>query len=577
MTPTQILQSLPESLEWMVMFRLAAMRSFASDDRIREMYFLAPAVDLASSSHVVLTSLGRFLAPIDGARLGLVQGDRVVSVSSSGPSLFDRYHDRIASLPADDSDCIGFGSRPPLPPVLLHLKMEDGSGRAQALFQREPSQAHYELLKAIGVEYEGGRAGELGFVARFRNRLPTHIEAGALGGFLRTHHCNEFFLRHGEIDEELRGGLVKAARDRIAAGRRRALAACAVLARRASVAQLPMRCTPPPPDPPFPYGDLVPLGFLLLALNQGQPQHSSDRDRLREKLLASRNGDLWAFHTGRLVTSTDSALVLLGLEDAGAVAALERFSDGYGAYYPQLWSSAPESGKMVSAPSNRHWRQPDFATTCLIRMLRANVGQVTITPIALIEQWLDSRAGLYFANPYLVDWTVAKAIQSDGPPEMKSRLAREILSGRNQDGSFGRFDQALSTSCAILALEALGYRGRAVLLAQLRLLDWMGANGTWPESTPFYSTFIVPRPPGDSLPPQHLEVNGEVHELSLYRDEHKIIVTALAALALSADGSAEAEDSEIYGEAHPRYRCADHADYVQQVALPPYAVGVHAV
>jgi hypothetical protein len=568
MTPVQVLQKLPASLEWMVMFRLEAIRSVAPDAQIREMYFLPPELDLVPFSHVVLSSAGRFLAPSEGERLSLAFGSRLIPFAIPGPSLFDRHEIRLTTLPADEADCLGLGTKPPLPPVLLHLRLEDGWGQARALFQREPGRQHYELLKAVGVEYEGGEAHNGGFLARFRNRLPTHIEAGALGGFARTHHCNEFFLRHGEIDRELETGLLSAARDRVAAGRRRALAACAELARRACDSPMPMRCYPPPPEQPFPYGDLVPLGFLLRALPQNE--------QLRHKLLDCRQGPLWAFHTGRLVTATDSVLILQGLEEPQSVEALEQFSDGHGAYYPQLSAETPQPGRMWSVPANRHWRQPDFATTCLVRAVRARAGMTAVTPLALIEDWLDRRAGLYFANPYLVDWVTAEAIRTDGTLELKHRLISEILASRNNDHSFGDFDIALSTSFAILALQAAGYRGRPLLLAQLRLLDWRDAGGLWPESTPFYSTFAAPLQPGEPTSPQHLEMSDSIHELSLYRDEHRIIGTAAAALALSAESSEETAEPPVPAAPHPRYRCGGHAGYVRQFALPPYLGKSHA-
>ena len=94
-------------------------------------------------------------------------------------------------------------------------------------------------------------------------------------------------------------------------------------------------------------------------------------EALRRHLFERRQDGLWPFHTGRLVTATDSALILLGLDDRDGIEALERFSAGAAGYLPQLWSGQGEPHRMREDPSNRHWRQPDFATTCLIRGLRA--------------------------------------------------------------------------------------------------------------------------------------------------------------------------------------------------------------
>jgi hypothetical protein len=571
-TSSEILRCLPASLEWMVMFRLSAIRPFAGDSTIRAMYFLPPSVDFESYSHVVLTAAGRFLAPFEGELLLLIQDNRVLPFPKPEASLFDRHEDRFRMFPSDTADCLGLGAKsPPQPAVLLHLELKDGWGHASALFRREPSRTHYPLLKAVGVEYLGGFALDGGFMASFRNRLPTHIHAATLGGFARTHHCNEFFFRHGDIDAELENGLLQAAGDRVSSGARSALAGCVCLAARACSESLPMDCCPPPPEKPRPYGDLVPLGFLLRALNQGKGDAAAGAAcEVRSKLLAAREGDLWAFHTGRLVTSTDSALILQGFNDPSAVAALEQFSDGSGAYFPQLASAKPHPGKMLSVPANRHWCQPDFATTCLVRALRARAGLDPLTPSALIEVWLDRRAGLYFANPYLVDWAVAEAIHKDADTDLKRLLSDEILASGNPDFSFGHYDVALSTAFAILALDMLGHRSRSLRLAQLRLLDWMDEDGCWPESTPFYSTFVCDHSTVGPLPPQFVRVNGDIHELSLYRDTHRMIGTSVAALALAVDCSVESPDGPTPDQPHPRYCCRSHSEYVQQVALAPY-------
>src|SRR6185437_1801638 len=139
---------------------------------------------------------------------------------------------------------------------------------------------------------------------------------------------------------------------------------------------------------------------------------------------------------------------------------------------------------------------------------------------------------LYFANPYLTDWAFAEAIRFDASAdELKARLLDELLASSNEDFSFGQYDVPLSTSLAILTMGALGSRGRTMRMAQLRLLEMIESSGTWPESTPFYSTCLLkaPVPPSSQL----IEVNGSSYELSLYRDKHRMIGTALAAEALA--------------------------------------------
>ncbi|HEX8893751.1 MAG TPA: hypothetical protein VF783_10530, partial [Terriglobales bacterium] len=334
----------------------------------------------------------------------------------------------------------------------------------------------------------------------------------------------------------------------------------------------------------FGYGDLVPLGFLLKALNQSSKDTlARPTAQVREILRAGRQGALWPFHSRRLVTATDSVLILQALLDREGVEALERFSDGQGQYYPQLWSQTKQPDRMMISEANAHWCQPDFATTCLVRSLRAEVGLPRLTPLRSLEDHFETRSGLYFANPYLTDWALAGAIRNDtGAAELKDRLRREILAGMNDDYSFGAYDLALSTSFAILALAALGCRGRLLRLAQLQLLDMMDpAVGMWPECSPFFSTFLTPRHPksntstsadGFGRLSQVLNVGGSRYELSLYIDTHRMISTAVAVLALGERCDPSMRDIELRNALapHPRYTCRSHAQYIADFALPPY-------
>lgn len=400
---------------------------------------------------------------------------------------------------------------------------------------------------------------------------------GSLSGFSRTGLCNEFFFRHGEIDAELEAGLSEAAGDRIVAARKRSAAALQQLGARACGEQLAMICHPPPPAEPFDYGDLVPLGFLLRAL---KGDTSGAAAQLKEKLSKAQINGLWPFHSGRLRTCTDSALILQGFSSSDSVSQLEEFADGRGGYFPQLWSSKRESGKMLDCFETRHWCQSDFATTCLVRFLRDEARLPSVTPLAYLEAQFDSRAGLYFANPYLVDWSLAQAIRNDPEAEfLKAVLRREILLSRNKDYSYGTYDLALSTALAILALSAIGENGRHVRMSQLRLLEMTQRDSLWPCCTPFYSTYRSDKQ--RSLGEQIVEVAGERHELSLYVDEHRIVATALAALALSEECSvAKEEVMTPQNDPHPRYECRTVAEYVQRFALAPYVnltPGVHNV
>src|SRR5262249_15069958 len=154
--------------------------------------------------------------------------------------------------------------------------------------------------------------------------------------------------------------------------------------------------------------------------------------------------------------------------------------------------------------------------------------------------------------------------------ELKERLATEILASMNDDYSFGRFDSALSSALAILTLATLGLGGQQLRITQLRLLELMQRDGTFPAATPFYSTLAIHpgRTPTDfeakalsgQLPTQILLVNGEPHALSLYHDVYKLISTSMAVLALAVDPSAAENElpSPDLTACHPRYLCGEH-------------------
>jgi hypothetical protein len=171
-----------------------------------------------------------------------------------------------------------------------------------------------------------------------------------------------------------------------------------------------------------------------------------------------------------------------------------------------------------------------------------------------------------------VDWCLALALAGDpdaGP--LRSRLGDEILAGGNSDGSFGGFDQPLSTALAVLALAATGYGGRRILAAQLRLVQWLERPAPWPAATPFYSTFLGGAAPEATAPEGHLAVAGQLHELSLYEDSHQVIFASLAQLALEvASEGAEPEEDPPAASAHRRYRCG-REEYLARHALPHYA------
>jgi hypothetical protein len=580
---TDILSSLSAELDWVVWFKLSAIHYLVCDSQIRAMFRLPAGLDLGPVGHVVLSSQGHMVAPLAQSTLLQINEGTLTEVPRTRTSLLSTHRALFESLQPDEADCFAFGTTNRERPVTLKLVVEDGVGHARAIFYRQPSEHNYALLKAIGVEYMGGHWADVGFIALFRNRLFHHLDAASLANYGRAGNCNRFFLNHGEIDNKVERGLVRACEERTEWAKEKGLGAARELAQRSCGEQLAMTCQPPPPRTPFPRGDLVPLGFLLNSLTKdSRNEGENERGALREKLGGAKRGAFWAFHTNTLVTSTDSALVLQGMPDRENIQALECFSDGHGAYFPQLWSHTPEPGRMRVSIANAHWCQADFATTCLVRALRRQAGLPTVTPLEYLENHFQVRSGLFFANPYLTDWALACAVATDsGAKALRDRLLKEILVSRNADYSFGSYDIALSTSLAILALAALGCRGRLLRLSQLSLAEMIDpARGTWPECTPFYSTKKVPdqecrdsQPPGRArLSSQLIHVNGGIHELCWYIDTYRIISTAVAVMALAETCDVRRQDTDLgAGECkNKRYGCGSHAEYVAEFALHPY-------
>jgi hypothetical protein len=568
---SEIIHALPGSLEWMVLFDLSTLRRLVADETVEAMFFLPQGLDLDRHSHVVLTSEGTLVALREEPKLLDPRAETVYAAGRTEASLYQRFSDRFDLFPGDDVDCLGFGETPPFPPVLLHLRAENGHGAAKALFAEEPSEQHYELLKAIGVKYLGGSREGPYFVARFWNHLPTHIGSGVLARFSRTSHCNRFFLRHGSIDEQLEKGLIEASTNRVNRAAWQAREAVLELANEAgSGKELALTCQPPPSAEPFVCGDVVPLGFVLGVLNYHTSAASIFSNfEVSKKLMSilhhKRKGSLWPHHAGGRVSATATALVLQGFYDTEGVEALEVFADGGGGYYSHLGT---DEGEPEGSGDDERGGQTDYATTCLIRGLRRDAGLDAKTGIEHLGSAFQHRSGRYFANPYVVDWALARALEDgESAQELRDRLADEILDSMNHDWSFGRFDVPLSSAFAILSLAALGRRDRTLLLAQLRLTDFMERDGTFPPGTPFYST--RKHEGGQAI--AGTETDGGSHEILLHVDGHKAISTSAAALALLAESSPVTDEesgriSRQLGEAHPRYRCRDHGEYVRKFA-----------
>jgi hypothetical protein len=91
--------------------------------------------------------------------------------------------------------------------------------------------------------------------------------------------------------------LSSSAERRLARARRRGREALASLADEASRTPLVLVCQPPLPAKPFPYGDVVPLWFLLRAVNADTSAASPVRRNL-EYLLRDKRLGLWSTSPG---------------------------------------------------------------------------------------------------------------------------------------------------------------------------------------------------------------------------------------------------------------------------------------
>jgi predicted NAD/FAD-dependent oxidoreductase len=356
------------------------------------------------------------------------------------------------------------------------------------------------------------------------------------------------------------------------------------LGRKAIDQPLPMTCIPPEPDLSYSFGDLVPLGFLVRALGlaSDHPEAETLQERLSEYLNRHKQNSLWAFHRGHLVTSTDSALILLGLSDYDAVEALEIFHDGNSAYYPQLWSEIPRPDHMTAMDAYRHWCRADYGTSCFIRGLRRAHNLAPGTSAGYLTAGFERRSGLYFANPYLVDWALSMAISGDPEfRELRFRLLGEVMASRRDDGSFGNFDRLMSTALAVLTLTQLGYSGD-FLVNSRTYLEQSGMNLEGIETArPFYSSEIIDDNPdsfqrilqlkalnGDNV----CEIGKCYHAISYYEDTYDIICRSLVFLALREQPRPDSAQrkASVPSAVHPRYCCADQAEYIRCFALPPY-------
>jgi len=589
MTLEQVLHRLPGHLEWMVVFDRARLCQWSDAAEQRAMFHLPADTALDRVSAVVLSSAGKCLVR-DGALDWLV-----AEAPTAQQSLAERYQQVLAPLSLAGVHCIGVGELPGHPPVAMRVVIdENGFGDGEAVFAEPPCGTGYGWLKAAGVDWLATEPLDIGCLVRFRNHLPTHLRNGALAGYSRTQHCNLFFLQHGRLDRSLDAGLRLAARARLRDGLPQLHARLCNAVETVCVSGVAMHTRPPPGEAACAMGDLVPLGLAVAALRtagEGAAVQSALAAAERQ-LAAGCQAGLWPFQSGGLVTATDSALVLQGVDAPESLSALEWFRyTADGGYVPQLWGPTRTARRMAWAPDVALWCQPDLGTSALVSGLRLRAGlPPSLCAESLAAGW-SQRGALYFANPYLLDWAIGTALA--GAPgataaDCRSRLAAELLASQHADHGFGRHDACLSSAFAIVTLHRLGWRGDALRLAQLNLLDRL-LTPTAPAAaaTPFYSALLCDLPPSRSpaqsvwraLADRHVNravIGGARYDLTFYEDTAGLVETAFACLALHCDPDAPTADvlaPDHTTAAHPRYACLSPSAYVAEHALKQYAGG----
>lgn len=569
MTIDDILKNLPDSISWLVLFEIEGFKSVANEEVMVDMYFLNKDVTLSEFNYVILTNEGRYLSKANVQ--GFIHGETLEPYSYNGEdNLYSAYSELLVDYKVNDAQSFAVAEDPEFGKVLLYIQLKDGLAYSEGLFKNPPTQEMYEFLQAVGVRYVGGQQHDESFRAQFVNQLSTHIMSGTINDYSRTDNCNVFFFRHGRIDAFLKDGLFTAAQKRIAITLNRVKDDLKQVAHSCMNEKLSMTWLPPQGNETFPFGDLVPKGFVNRALkNVGETQIQS---KLEADIFNKKLRGLWTFETDDLETSTDSVLVLQSVKDENAARQLDQFFDGKNGLYPQLWATEPKPGEMVYDPRKRHWCQADIATTAYaIALQKKNGLEVATEMVDFVIDSFDQRSDLYFANPYMIDWIYAQTLtQLEGTQDLQAKLKYELLNSLNEDYSFGQFDKVLSSAFGVLALLELGYEGNVISALQLHIINhyYQEKNG---KNIPFYSSLINDE---EKTEGRTVKVNDFVLDLSLHEDSHDMIYVSIVAMALNhqilPENLKENTLEFIENEPHGRYASSTIQNYVEQYALKPY-------
>jgi len=558
----RLLAAMDASAGTAVAFHLPSVRTVASDEQVRGMFFLPEEIDLDAIEAVAMAPGGPSFLMRDG-HVQLHPDCPAARVYA--PTLFEAHAPDFRWLEDLGAFCIGIGRLEQMPPVTLALNFEDGFARGAAVFSSSPCGEALDLLAAIGVRLLGEQPlPDDRVLVRLENRIAAHVDAAALSQYRRTMNCNLFFMSHGNASGEIKEGLEAASRVRIAAGRERLAQAVIDLSAEALEKGLSLQMRVSGALETKPYGDLVPLGFLGMALRrivdhdsplaEAAAHHLS---RIQKYLQNHRTAGLWGYARNCIPTSTDTALVCLAglLPDFES---LEQLRGTDGGFMPQLVTEVAGMLSMQRSPATMHWEEEDLPTTALLEALRLDAG----LGIQTDANWFLKRSarwcGLYFIPPTLGLWALARIaarLGRSGASEQQAadhdvalfrETIRENLAAlRTEEGGFGRFDPVLQNGFAVLAMEEIDLLDRTTVAAQLRVLD--GWEAPQCVETPFYSTVVSASTQAmvDDLlqnsNPEKALPHGCRHQVSLYEDPARLIVTAVAAAALHVEANPSME------------------------------------
>ena len=192
-----------------VAFHLPTVRTIATDDQVRGMYFLSEDVQLESIEAIAMAPGGAAMLMKDGT-FQLPPSCPVAQLD--GISLLQSHAPELEVLGDLGFLCIGIGQIPGLPLVALALDFQDGWARGAAIFSSAPKGSGLELLAAIGVRILKTEALADGRVlVHLENRLEAHFDAARLSSYQRTGNCNRFFLTHGTATDGIEQGLMDGA------------------------------------------------------------------------------------------------------------------------------------------------------------------------------------------------------------------------------------------------------------------------------------------------------------------------------------------------------------------------------